>query len=543
MITLAHDFDFSLGRDADEYYRIRPSKFRQLRKEIRPEDVPASAIQYLTGRGIPEDVIRRYRIVAQTDHPEILVFPFYAPDGKTIQFVKYRNTQPREGQSKEWCEKDCKPILFGMDQCNLEDKTLIMTEGQIDTLSVVAAGYRNCVSVPTGKNGYSWVPHCWDWLQSFERLVIFGDHEHGEITLLEPMQSRFHGQVLHVRPEDYRECKDANDILRRYGSEGIRKCIERAERAIDPTIVPLSQVKMPDWDSIECMPTGFPALDRAIGGLYMGSLIVITGERGNGKSTLASQFSARAIREGRSIYAYSGELPAWQFKLWIDRQLSSGNGLEQKSINGRTDYVLTKGAEEAMNRYYDGRAYIYGVEDLASEDQTSEAASVLESIEKAVKQVGVSVVLVDNLMSAMDDPGQDLNWAQTQFVKRLSIIARRYNICVLLLAHPRKSGSEGRVISNDDIMGSGNITNLATTVISYGMPPNQFYEGGNRPDRVISVLKNRNFGDRLIGPDAIPTWFDPVTKRISCERGNFRWADDDAAEFVPVDPPDSELPF
>ena len=539
MITLASDFDLSLGRDADEYYRIKPGHFRTIKKQLSEDDVTDTAITYLTGRGIPEEIVKRYRITSQKEHPDILVFPFYEPDGQRISFIKYRNTAPKEGQSKEWCEANCKPILFGMDQCNMEDKTLIMTEGQIDTLSVVAAGYRNCVSVPTGKNGFTWVPHCWDWLQSFDKLIIFGDHEHGSITLLEPMQGRFSGQVLHVREEDYRECKDANDILRKYGTEGIQQCIENAERVPDPTIVPLSKVKNPDWSTMKFIPTGFDKLDRTIGGLYMGGLFLITGERGNGKSTFASQLLARALRLGETIYAYSGELPAYQFKQWINRQLSSLNGLEPILINGRTDFDLTKGMQEKLERFYGERAYLYCADDLDYE--TTEDVSVIHSVEKAIKQYGCTVVLVDNLMSALNDPGSDINWAQTAFVKKLANMARLYNVCVILLAHPRKSNVESRELSSDDIMGSGNITNLATTVLAYGMPKQQFYEGG-RPDRVISVLKNRNFGDRLTGPDAISTWFDPVSKRISTEKANFKWPDDDEPNFESVEH-DETLPF
>lgn len=539
MITLASDFDLSLGRDADEYYRIKPGHFRTIKKQLSEDDVTDTAITYLTGRGIPEEVVKRYRITSQKEHPDILVFPFYEPDGQRISFIKYRNTVPKKGQSKEWCEENCKPILFGMDQCNAEDKTLIMTEGQIDTLSVVTAGYQNCVSVPTGKSGFTWVPHCWDWLQTFDRLIIFGDHEHGSITLLEPMQGRFHGQVLHVREEDYRDCKDANDILRKYGTDAIRECIENAERVPDPTIVPLSKVKNPDWSTMKFIPTGFDKLDRTIGGLYMGGLFLITGERGNGKSTFASQLLARALRLGETIYAYSGELPAYQFKQWINRQLSSLNGLEPILINGRTDFDLTKGMQEKLERFYGERAYLYCADDLDYE--TTEDVSVIHSVEKAIKQYGCTVVLVDNLMSALNDPGSDINWAQTAFVKKLANMARLYNVCVILLAHPRKSNVESRELSSDDIMGSGNITNLATTVLAYGMPKQQFYEGG-RPDRVISVLKNRNFGDRLTGPDAISTWFDPVSKRISTEKANFKWPDDDEPNFESVEH-DETLPF
>ena len=542
LVTLARDFGLSLGRDADEYYKLKPGHFRHIEKQLTEADVTDSAVAYLTGRGIPAEIVKRYRITSQRDHPDILVFPFYDPDGKQITFIKYRNTAPKEGQSKEWCEKNCKPILFGMDQCDPEDKTLIMTEGQIDTLSVAAAGFKNCVSVPTGKNGFTWLPHCWDWLQSFRRLIIFGDHEHGEITLLEPMQSRFSGEVCHVRPEDYQDCKDANDILRKYGADGIRRCIENAERVIDPTVMPLSLIKEPDWGTFKCVSTGFGQLDGVIGGLYMGGLTLITGERGNGKSTFASQLLAKALRQGETVYAYSGELPAWQFKLWLDRQLSGGNGVVEVSINGRKDYKLNEGAQAAMNRFYKDKAYIYCADDLDPEE--GEKQGVLQSVEKAIKQYGCTVILVDNLMTALENAGPDLNWAQTVFVRKLATMARLYNVSILLLAHPRKSDTRGREISSDDIMGSGNITNLATTVMAYEKPGEMFYPTGQgRPDRVITVLKNRNFGDQLTGKDAVCTWFDPKTKRISAVKEEFTWKDDYEPKFVEAPGADPDVPF
>lgn len=47
-------------------------------------------------------------------------------------------------KNKEWCEADCKPILFGMKQCK-DFTTLVITEGQIDTLSVAMADIYNVV--------------------------------------------------------------------------------------------------------------------------------------------------------------------------------------------------------------------------------------------------------------------------------------------------------------------------------------------------------------------------------------------------------------
>lgn len=212
MITLSKDFNVSLGTEVDEYYSSK-KQFRKIHTRKRPEAKPA-AVAYMESRGISEAVTRRYNITVRNDNEKILVFPFY-DENEILHFVKYRNTGFRKGidKNKEWCEADCKPILFGMNHCNLDNPVLILTEGQIDSLSVVEAGIENAVSVPTGAKGFTWIPYCWDFLAKFKTLVVFGDCENGHITLLEEMQQRFQECVKCVRMDDYRGCKDANELL------------------------------------------------------------------------------------------------------------------------------------------------------------------------------------------------------------------------------------------------------------------------------------------------------------------------------------------
>lgn len=79
---------------------------------------------------------------------------------------------------------------------------------------------------------------------------------------------------------------------------------------------------------MEHIKTGIYDVDKAIGGMYLGQVILITGKRGEGKSTLASQIFANAIDQGYSVFAYSGELPDYHFKNWIDLQIAGSQNIE-----------------------------------------------------------------------------------------------------------------------------------------------------------------------------------------------------------------------
>ena len=77
-----------------------------------------------------------------------------------------------------------------MQQCE-DRETLVITEGQIDSLSLAEAGIKNAVSVPTGARGFTWYQHCADWIDGFREIIVFGDNENGQITLVNELQALY----------------------------------------------------------------------------------------------------------------------------------------------------------------------------------------------------------------------------------------------------------------------------------------------------------------------------------------------------------------
>lgn len=490
MVTLSKDFDFSLGNEVDEYYRPNKKykRLKQPKEAIKPKP---EAIQYLESRGISEEVAKKYEITVQTSHPNILVFPFYDEKG-VLQFVKYRKTDfdKTKDANKEWCEASTKPVLFGMKQCDDSFDTLVLTEGQMDSLSVATAGIPNAVSVPTGAKGFTWIPYCWDWLCKWKKIIVFGDFEKGSISLLDELAKRLKDRVEHVREDNYKDCKDANEILLKYGAEQVRKCVEESVKLPIDNVIDLADVKELDPYSIEKIPTGIADVDNLLcGGIPFGVVTIVTGKSGKGKSTFVGQIITRALNKGDNIFVYSGEMPNYLFKAAIDFQIAGPANVVEED---RRDYIkryVRKSAKDKIVEWYRGKCMLYDRTMVKDED-----TDLLNTIERMIVSQNARVIVIDNLMTMINKTrvkGSKLE-AQSEVSNALEDMARFYNVCIILVAHKRKDSGIDDEDMDDSIRGDSDIVNSAGVIIHYNV--NKDENTMENYPRIISVTKNRVFG-------------------------------------------------
>lgn len=504
MLTLEQNFSwFSLGREFDEYYKPK-KQFKRLpqpKEKIIPKPF---AVSFMESRGISQETTEKYQITVRNDRQDVLCFPFYDENG-VLQFIKYRNTDPESIKrfGKEYCEAECKPILFGMNLCNIENKTLVMTEGQIDSISLTEAGIENAVSVPTGVKGFTWIPYCCDWLNSFETLIVFGDYEKGHITLVDDMSRRFHGVVKHIKEEDYRDCKDANDILRKYGKEYLRSCVLGAIPVAVDHVKSGDDVEPINPKDIKKLETPFYTVNRVLhGGIPYGGLTIITSKSGVGKTPLALQFCVNALKYGKKIFIYSGEMSNGSTISTIQFQVAGSKNIQSiRNQYGDFESCIDTHTQKKIKDWYRGKIFVYD----DSPHKVGEEKDIIKTIRKVVTRNEIEVVLIDNLMTAMTMYNSSVrnNELQktTEFIEELVAIAKELNIVIILVAHKRKAGDKSDEDENDSISGSANIANLSAVTFSYNMPTSKDINDGEikEEQRWLSIAKNRFFGTRISG--------------------------------------------
>ena len=227
--------------------------------------------------------------------------------------------------------------------------------------------------------------------------------------------------------------------------------------------------------------TGFKNLDNVTGGgLNFGTLTIITGEPGSGKSTFLNQILANALSLGFNGFLYSGELTYQMLMEWFCKTVANPKHLITCTNNFGKYVKLSDEGFEMISNWTKDKLFIYSKE--AKADETN-LANVIEYL--AIKK-NVKLFILDNLMT-LECSGSDKYEKQIIAVKALKNLAKKYNLALILVAHSNKSSLLNRESHVFEISGASEIPNLADYVFKTSR------EDGEPLTHVL-FLKNRITG-------------------------------------------------
>lgn len=274
-----------------------------------------------------------------------------------------------------------------------------------------------------------------------------------------------------------------------------------------------------DLDMYDRVPLPWPDVNHALGGgLYLPSLCVVTGKRGDGKSTMCANVVASAIAAGFKAFIYSGELGGATVATTVRRIVAGREHIITARNENGDRYVIDDAEARSVKHYLRDKLIHY---EATEARKRSDYGDVLTMCEEMIDW-GCRVILIDNLMTALsDDLGKDLWRQQSLFVKNLANLALDKNALVLLVIHPRKT-QNGSVSGSDDVGGVSALTDRPDYVLSYERRPGKQYrdelglikteDNRSDPNRLIKVYKNRLTGNLIT--DGVELAYEPETQRI-----------------------------
>lgn len=250
---------------------------------------------------------------------------------------------------------------------------------------------------------------------------------------------------------------------------------------VDDLFVDASDITL-DTTPSPSIETGFAPLDAATsGGLNFGTLTVLTGSPGSGKSTFLNQILANALSLGFNSFLYSGELTAQMALDWFYKTVANPIHLSF-GVNsfGKTIKVTDEGVLQ-INKWLKNKLFLFSKNAQADETNIS---TVIEFL--AVKK-NVKLFVLDNLMT-IECSGSDKYEKQINVIKSLKNLAKHYNIVIILVAHSNKNSIQRREPHVFDISGASEIANLSDYIL------NATRDNDRDNETTILLLKSRITG-------------------------------------------------
>ncbi|GHU77848.1 hypothetical protein AGMMS49992_26940 [Clostridia bacterium] len=300
-----------------------------------------------------------------------------------------------------------------------------------------------------------------------------------------------------------------------------------------PKYLRLPDITRQDRSQIVSIPSGINLLDRKLIGFNKGELSIWSGGNGSGKSTMLAQLALESINRGFCVAMFSGELTDKRMKNWLHLQAAGKQFTEPTQYDGV--YFTPPEIGVRIDQWAGDKLWLY------NNDYGTNARAVITDTLAHMREHATDVVIIDNLMSLdlSTMPGDKLE-KQSAIVLMVSEIAKRYNVHIHFVCHPRKPTG---FLRKTDISGTADLTNAADNVFmlhrvndDFRKLAVDFFEKGKAEryfeySNVLEVMKNRDLG---IEGEMIGMYFEKESKRLlntPDEQKTYNWLDVEMSTF------------
>ena len=379
-------------------------------------------LKYITEtRGITIETVKAFKIGLQIgkDGGRWLTIPHYEK-GKLIN-IKSRSLPPAKKDFRR--VKDCRSILFNGDAIESHRDEIYITEGEIDTLTLIDEGIKNSVGITTGAGSFDplWI----DQLQAVKKIILCYDpDEAGQKGAREVARRLGYDRCFNVILPDGQDINEyftaGHDLFdfqnivnqaRQFDvagimtfADGLRKYKEEAQRP----------------DQATGIRTGWQDVDKIIKtGFMPGELIVLGAPPKIGKSTFALQIITHTALQDTPALFFCLEMRPMKIIQKVMQYHNKSEGIGIAEIErARIDF---KGKP-----LYLGYCY-----------QKPTLDGIMETLKASIRRYGLKLLCFDHihfLCRSISNQTQEIS----QAVQSFKFLAEELEIPIILIAQPRK---------------------------------------------------------------------------------------------------------
>jgi twinkle protein len=478
-------------------------------KEVVEEmQISEPVIKWFETRGISKETLYELQI---TEGQE-----FMPQTGKTENAIHFNyfigdqliNVKYRDGRKNFKLYKGAEKIFYNINSI-VGFEYCVIVEGEMDVLALHEAGITNAISVPNGAtlgtNNLEYLDNCIDYFEDKDKIIIAVDSDAAGQALQTELVRRLGSEICYLA--SFEDCKDANEYLLKYGKEALSQRISRAKPVPLENVTTFKDIEDEVTDFVRNgFKPGFQVgLDNfdSIFSTYTGQFITVTGIPSSGKSDFVDQMIIGYNEKygWKTAYASPENMPTYLHAHKLMRKTWQGMptvaDIKTEKWNQVADHVNDNYFFIDMERYT--------------------LDSVLKKGAELVKRKGIKCLVIDpfNKIRDMNAESGDVNAYTLEYLTKIEIFAKKYDVLVIIVAHPTKMYKDSK----------GNIEEPTMYNIKGG---GEWYDASYH-----GLLVHRNYEDKTVKVKVLKCKFQNLGENgAEC---HFKWEPASGC-FIPHEP-------
>lgn len=433
-----------------------------LKKQVSVEEIKTYPVRGFKDRGI-EKVVAEFFDVRVSYNSDGAIEVHYYPyeDGQAYKVRKL---------PKQFSWVNNSSGLFGRSKFNGAGRRLIITEGEIDALSMAQASMKKynkiypVVALSSAAMAEKSLLEDRDWIRSFNEVVLCLDNDEAGQKATE-VAIRIIGidKVKTVKLP----AKDPNEVLLKYGYERLLQCVFDAAPYVPAGIIGKDEL----WEALQSYnsavsqpyPACLQGINTKLKGMRGGEITLFISGTGSGKSTMLREIILNLIEttEFKVGVVSLEESPAETARKLAGMAINRNPAKEEIPIE-----ELKVGFDAV---FASDRVVVLDHQGSINDN------SIIDQLEYMCL-IGCKFLFIDHITILVSEGIENLtgNEAQDKVMNDLLRLVKRHpDVWIGLVSHLRKSPGgkrsfeEGRLPSIDDIRGSGSIKQVSFDIISF----------------------------------------------------------------------------